>query len=103
MQKQKEVKKSAKEDKSNYIAELATEAEAEAEQCNMKKLYNITRIVSGKRMSPKKTGETHKWNSSHNIRGSENKMQGALRRTLEQISPRTDNKYHTNRGGSANN
>ena len=45
-QNHKEVKKSVKEDKRNYIAELATEAE----QRNMKELYNITRILSNKWM-----------------------------------------------------
>ena len=53
-QKHKEVKKSVKEDKRNYITELATEAETAAEQRNMKELYNITRILSGKRMPPEK-------------------------------------------------
>ena len=53
-QKHKEVKKIVKEDKRNYIAELATEAEKTAEQRNMKELYNITRILSGKRMPPEK-------------------------------------------------
>ena len=48
-QKHKEVKKIVKKDKRNYIAELATEAEKTAEQRNMKELYTITRILSGKR------------------------------------------------------
>ena len=99
-QKHKEVKKSVKEDKRNYIAELATEAETAAEQRNMKELYNITRILSGKRMPPKKTGERHKRNSSHNIRGSEDKMERALRRTLEQTSARTDSRHITSGRGS---
>ena len=48
------MKKSVKEDKRKYIAELATEAETAVEQRNMKELSNITRILSGKRMPPKK-------------------------------------------------
>ena len=48
------MKRSVKEDKRNYIAELTTEAETAAKQRNMKGLYNITRISSGKRMPPEK-------------------------------------------------
>ena len=43
-----------KEDKRNFIAELAIEAETAAEQWNMNELYNITRILFGKRMPPEK-------------------------------------------------
>ena len=44
------MKKSVEEDKRNYIAKLATDAETAAELRNMKEVYNITRILSGKRM-----------------------------------------------------
>ena len=47
-EKHKEVKRSAKGDKRCYFEELATRAELASEQRNMKDLYDITRLLSGK-------------------------------------------------------
>ena len=48
----KDVKKSAKKDKKALFGTLATEAESAAGQRNMKRLYDITRTMSGKRSRP---------------------------------------------------
>ena len=53
-QKHQEVRKSVKQDKRNHIEELATKAETAAEQRNLKDLYTITRLLSGKTSSPEK-------------------------------------------------
>jgi hypothetical protein len=47
-----EVKRSIKEDKQRYIDELTEEAEEAAAQGNMKRLYDITRKLSGKKRKP---------------------------------------------------
>ena len=43
------VRKSTKKDKKESINALTTEAETAAGQCNMKRLYEKTRTMSGKR------------------------------------------------------
>ena len=43
-----------REDKRQFVEELAKEAEEAAEHRNIKELYNITRILSGKRNAPAK-------------------------------------------------
>ena len=48
----KDVRKSAKKDKKAFFDTLATEAESVAGQRNMKRLYDITRTMSGKRSRP---------------------------------------------------
>ena len=50
----KDVRKSAKKDKKAFFDTLATEAESAAGQRNMKRLYDITRTMSGKRSRPPK-------------------------------------------------
>ena len=52
--KHKEVKRCVKEDKIQYVEELTKEAEEAAEHRNMKELYNITRMLSGKKCAPEK-------------------------------------------------
>ena len=54
LQLNKDVKKSAKKDKKEFYNTLATEAESAAGQRNMKRLYDITRTMSGKRRSQSK-------------------------------------------------
>ena len=51
-EKNKEVKRSARRDKRKYIEELTEEAETAADQRNMKRLYEITRTLSGKNSNP---------------------------------------------------
>ena len=46
------VKRSARKDKRRFIEELTEEAETAAGQRNMKKLYDITRRLSGKNSNP---------------------------------------------------
>ena len=41
-------------ERGQYVEELAKEAEEAAEYRNMKELYNITRMLSGKRNAPEK-------------------------------------------------
>ena len=48
------VKKSAREDKRRFIHEMTEEAETAAGQGNMKRLYEITRTLSGKSSNPNK-------------------------------------------------
>ena len=48
----KEVKRSARSDKRKFIEELTEEAETAAYQRNMKRLYEITRTLSGKNSNP---------------------------------------------------
>jgi len=48
----KQVKKMARKDKRNFIEELTAEAENAAGQRNMKRLYEITRTLSGKNSNP---------------------------------------------------
>ena len=48
----KDVRKNAKKDRKAFFDTLATEAESEAGQRNMKRLYDITRTTSGKRSRP---------------------------------------------------
>ena len=48
----KDVRKSAKKDKKAFFDTLATEAESAAGQRNMKRPYDITRTLSGKRSKP---------------------------------------------------
>ena len=48
----KDVRKSAKKDKKAFLDTLATEVESAAGQRNMKRLYDITRAMSGKRSRP---------------------------------------------------
>ena len=51
-EKNRQVKKSARRDKRNFIEELTGEAETAAGQRNMKRLYEITRTLSGKKQQP---------------------------------------------------
>ena len=51
-EKNRQVKRSARQDKRNYIEELTAEAETAAGQRNMKRLYEITRSLSGKNSNP---------------------------------------------------
>ena len=51
-EKNKEVKRSARRDKRKYTEELTTEAETAAGQRIMKRLYDITRTLSGKNNKP---------------------------------------------------
>ena len=53
-QKHTEVKKKVKEDRKMFIEDLATQAETAAETRNMRDVYNITRLLSGKRSAPEK-------------------------------------------------
>ena len=46
------MKKSARKDKRSHIEELTSEAETAAGQRNMKRLYEITRALSGKNNNP---------------------------------------------------
>ena len=46
------MKRSARKDKRSYIEELTSEAETAAGQRNMKRLYEITRALSGKNNNP---------------------------------------------------
>ena len=48
----RQVKRSARKDKRTYIEELTAEAENAAGQRNMKRLYEITRTLSGKNSNP---------------------------------------------------
>ena len=48
----RQVKRSARQDKRTYIEELTAEAESAAGQRNMKRLYEITRTLSGKNNNP---------------------------------------------------
>ena len=50
----KSVRKSAKEDKKHFIHEMTAEAERAAGQGNMKRLYEITRTLSGKNINANK-------------------------------------------------
>ena len=98
-QKHKEVTKSVKEDKRNYIAELTTEAETAAGQRNIKELYNITRILSGRSMPFEKlvkdtNGTVLTTLEDQKIRWKEN-----FAELLNRPAPLTDSKYNTNRGG----
>ena len=51
-EKNRKVKRSARKDKRSYIEELTNEAETAADQRNMKRLYEITRALSGKNNNP---------------------------------------------------
>nr|KAG5713351.1 hypothetical protein BaRGS_024899 [Batillaria attramentaria] len=51
-EKSRQVKRSARQDKRNFIEELTEEAETAAGQRNMKRLYEITRTLSGKTSNP---------------------------------------------------
>ena len=44
----KEVKRSIRSDKRNYLEQLATEAEEAASKGNLNELYKITKTLSGK-------------------------------------------------------
>ncbi|XP_059175602.1 uncharacterized protein LOC131955489 [Physella acuta] len=48
------VRKSAKEDKRQFIQEMIAEAETAARQGKMKRLYEVTRTLSGKNINPNK-------------------------------------------------
>ena len=50
----RQVKKSAREDKRRFIHQLTEEGETAARQHNMKRLYEITRSLSGKNTNPNK-------------------------------------------------
>lgn len=50
--KDKEVKKSCKQDKRKYVEQLAEEAESACGKDDIKTLYNITRQLSGKTSNP---------------------------------------------------
>ena len=50
----REVKKSARQDKRQFIHNLTEEAEIAAKQNNMKRVYEITRALSGKSFNPSK-------------------------------------------------
>ena len=52
--KHKKVKRRVRKDKRQYVEGFAKEAEEAAEHRNMKELYNITRMLSGKRNVPEK-------------------------------------------------
>ena len=51
-EKNRQVKKSARKDKRSHIEELTSEAETASGQRNMKRLYEITRALSGKNNNP---------------------------------------------------
>lgn len=51
----KEVKCSAGRDKRRFIEELTVEAETAADQRNIKRLYEITRALSGKNSNPSRS------------------------------------------------
>ena len=51
-EKNRQVKKSARKDKRSHTEELTSEAETAAGQRNMKRLYKITRALSGKNNNP---------------------------------------------------
>ncbi len=53
-EKHREVKRNVKQDKRNYFDDLAGRAEAAANQRNMKELYDITRLLAGKKAPPEK-------------------------------------------------
>ena len=48
----KEVNKSARKDKQNYINDPATQAEMAVHRRDMKELYDITRTLAGNRRNP---------------------------------------------------
>jgi len=50
----RQVKKGAREDKRRFIHDMTEEAETAARQGNMKRLYEITRTMSGKNFNPSK-------------------------------------------------
>jgi hypothetical protein len=56
-EKHKEVRQWAKEDKILHVEELTKEAEHAVEQGNMKEIYNITRVLSGKKIAAEKNSE----------------------------------------------
>lgn len=49
-----EVKKSARQDKSQFVHSMTEEAETAAKQNNMKRVYEITWTLVGKRFKPSK-------------------------------------------------
>ena len=53
--KDKEVKKSAKEDKNKYVEELAVKAQEASERGDLRKMYQITKLLSGKNKSHSQT------------------------------------------------
>jgi len=62
-EKNKEVKRSARRDKRKHTEELTTEAETAAGQRNMKRLYEITRTLSGKNNNPSRPVKDKSGNS----------------------------------------
>nr|KAG5685242.1 hypothetical protein BaRGS_035258 [Batillaria attramentaria] len=64
----RQVKRSARNDKRNFINDLTEEAETAAGQRNMKRLYEITRTLSGKNNKPHQTSQRQE-RTNHHQRG----------------------------------
>nr|KAG5702316.1 hypothetical protein BaRGS_002983 [Batillaria attramentaria] len=64
----RQVKRSARNDKRNFINDLTEEAETAAGQRNMKRLYEITRTLSGKNNNPTRPVKDKK-RTNHHQRG----------------------------------
>ncbi|RUS90025.1 hypothetical protein EGW08_002212 [Elysia chlorotica] len=85
----RQVKRSARDDKRKFIHDLTEEAETAAGQRNMKRLYEITRTLSGKNSNPTrpvkgKNGETIKGEEEQRARWAEH-----FRETLNRPPPAT--------------
>ena len=85
----RQVKRSARRDKRTYIDELAAEAENAAGQRNMKRLYEITRKLSGKNTNPSRPVKDKDGNIIAGEKDQRTRWAEHFRETLNRPAPHT--------------
>ena len=85
----RQVKRSARKDKRNFIEELTEEAETAAGQRNMKRVYDITRTLSGKNSNPSRPVKDKNGNTISDADGQRARWAEHFKETLNRPPPPT--------------
>ena len=94
----KEVKRSVKKDKKNYVDSLAAQAEEAAGQGNLEDLYMITKKLANKFQQTEKNSERQEREPADHNRRAAHKMGRTLPRVAQPTGTRNTTRRTTRRG-----